>query len=409
MTVQTSPLSETTHIATQEEFIDREVRRLKNLIETWPSPEQIEQARQKQALDYLAKALPRLQQEQPSTGITLSEYLDDWVARYKTRTGSDYKSLIKNYIKPGLGHYKLTELDRDIIQSWIDEVKSVKKIGFDGQPLDLSSVTRRHIIRCLHKALNDAVPGKLDHNPADRVIVHRDEDEDDEAEVNPLTEEEDAILQVATHIPSYDIIMAARWTGKRRGELVKLRGADYGHDRDGKPILTIGGSYDEKKHRRKSTKNKRCHIIQLWPQADEVIKRRVSLLDKPDGYLFPGKIPGRPVHPSTVSHDFSDDLKLLGLPHHRFHDLRHTFACWLFNHEDWNLTDVQQYLGHKDPMTTLRTYLAHIIPKRQRQLIDQSLAKASVSTTDFMPKKEVARLEGFEPTTLGSEDRCSIH
>jgi integrase len=282
-------------------------------------------------------------------GPQLSEYLDTWVEGYKTRTGNDYKSLIEKHIKPGLGHYKLRELTRDIIQHWIDEVKSVKKVGNDGQPLDLSSVTKRHIIRCLHKALEDAIPTKLDHNPANKVIVHQDDDEEDEGKVNTLTQEEDNILLAATHIPYYDHIALARWTGLRRGEELALRRRDYGHDRDDKPILGIGGSYNEKTHRYKSTKNRRRRIIHLWPQADEIIKRQLLSPGKPDDYLFPGKLKGLPLYPTTLTHNFSKGLRLLGLPHHRFHDLRHTFACWLFNHEGWNLIDVQAVPGSQGP------------------------------------------------------------
>ena len=38
---------------------------------------------------------------------------------------------------------------------------------------------------------------------------------------------------------------------------------------------------------------------------------------------------GRPLDPSTVPHVFGKVLKEAGLPHLRFHDLRHTFATYM--------------------------------------------------------------------------------
>jgi integrase/recombinase XerC len=52
----------------------------------------------------------------------------------------------------------------------------------------------------------------------------------------------------------------------------------------------------------------------------------------------------------------------LKLAAHSFHDLRHTFACWLYhaerksgNSEPWKV--VQARLGHKYLSTTMDTYL----------------------------------------------------
>jgi len=79
----------------------------------------------------------------------------------------------------------------------------------------------------------------------------------------------------------------------------------------------------------------------------------------------------------------------LGLAGYRFHDLRHTHACYLFSH-GWTLKDVQERLGHKDPTVTLKVYL-HFISGRQAQLIEESVRKASLSpvlSTDSEAKKE---------------------
>jgi len=58
----------------------------------------------------LARLMPLLAnkgatQNSLDLSITLSEHLDTWVKKYKTRTGPDHRSLIKSYINPGIGHF----------------------------------------------------------------------------------------------------------------------------------------------------------------------------------------------------------------------------------------------------------------------------------------------------------------
>ena len=347
------------------------------------------------------------EQEQPSTGITLSKHLDRWANRYHgTRTGGDYRSLCDNHIKPALGHYLLCDLTTSMIQDVVDELKSVRNVGSDGKPLGLSSTTKRHVRVCLHTALEVAVAeGKIGNNPATRVQVKRDGEED--SEVNPFSEEELNTLLAARQIPYYDLNATAAWTGMRRNEVIALRRRDFGYDKRNRPFLRVERSYDEKSHRFKTCKNRQKRTVSLWPHTEEIITRRLQEPGGPDDLIFPGQ-KGKPLYPTTISHSFKESLRILGLPHRRFHDLRHTHATILFAN-GWSLPDVSKRLGHKDPSVTLKVY-SHYIPGRQAQLIEENsaLAKAPVSSIGFEAKVGVARPEGFEPPTLGSEDRCSF-
>jgi integrase len=113
--------------------------------------------------------------------------------------------------------------------------------------------------------------------------------------------------------------------------------------------------------------------------------RRFGLRNSPEAFFLNGvdsrHNAGRPVHPQTISLNFHKAVLRAGLAspvrkhdpitgeahsvlaaNHSFHDLRHTFACLLYeaerytgNPEPWKT--VQARLGHRHLQTTLDTYL----------------------------------------------------
>ncbi len=72
-------------------------------------------------------------------------------------------------------------------------------------------------------------------------------------------------------------------------------------------------------------------------------------------YLFPSPITGGMYHPDSVVNIHKKILKNAGLPHLKFHEIRHTFAtATLQNGVD--VKTVSAMLGHYDAGFTLRTY-----------------------------------------------------
>ena len=87
--------------------------------------------------------------------------------------------------------------------------------------------------------------------------------------------------------------------------------------------------------------------------VDLLIQEHDKHPDSP--YLFPSPITGELYHPDSVVNLHKKILKDAGLPHIRFHDLRHTFAtAALQNSVD--VKTVSSMLGHYDAGFTLRTY-----------------------------------------------------
>lgn len=87
--------------------------------------------------------------------------------------------------------------------------------------------------------------------------------------------------------------------------------------------------------------------------VDLLIQEHERHPDSP--YLFPSSATGKIYHSDSVVNLHKKILKDAGLPHIRFHDLRHAFATpALQNGVD--VKTVSSMLGHYDAGFTLRTY-----------------------------------------------------
>jgi len=75
---------------------------------------------------------------------------------------------------------------------------------------------------------------------------------------------------------------------------------------------------------------------------------------------------GTPLDAATVTRSFRRALKTAGLPHRRFHDLRHSAATFLLA-QGFTLEDVKNLLGHSSIVLTSNTY-GHVLEQRQRQV-----------------------------------------
>ncbi len=69
---------------------------------------------------------------------------------------------------------------------------------------------------------------------------------------------------------------------------------------------------------------------------------------------------GEPLHPESISQLFARIVARSGLPHIRFHDLRHTHASLLVA-AGIPVKVVSERLGHAHPSFTIHTY-QHLLP-----------------------------------------------
>ena len=144
-------------------------------------------------------------------------------------------------------------------------------------------------------------------------------------------------------------------TGLRKGEITALLWSDL--DTQNKTI-SVSKQY---------IKNPNGELTLSRPKTETSVRKvsipqeAVDLLIAEHGkhpenpYMFPSPVTGEMYYPDSVVNLHKKILKDAGLPHIRFHDLRHTFAT-LALQNGVDVKTVSSMLGHYDAGFTLRTY-----------------------------------------------------
>ena len=217
----------------------------------------------------------------------------------------------------------------------------------------LSSATVRSLHLMLHNALNRAVKERLIlRNPTEDCIAPK------------VQKFEMQILQ-PEHIKTYLDAAEKRGllpmfylelvSGLRKGELTAFLWSDL--DITNRTI-SVSKQY---------VKNPNGELTLSRPKTETSVRKvsvpqeAVDLLvaehkKHPDNpYMFPSPVTGEMYYPDSIVNLHKKILKDAGLPHIRFHDLRHTFAT-LALQNGVDVKTVSSMLGHYDAGFTLRTY-----------------------------------------------------
>jgi len=300
----------------------------------------------------------------PKGKLTVAEHLDSWFDGYaKTqcsqRTQDGYDTIIKNHLKPALGHIQLKELQPKQIQSYY---------GKACEKLSPRSVQKHH--RLLSQALKYAVKhGVLGRNVCDLVDAPTWKGR----RMSTLTPGElEVLLEAAADSVYYPVIYTAVSTGLREAELLGLRWRDLDLD-----MCSISVS---------RTLYKRKGVIQFKETKTDHSRRRVAMTPKLALYLRDyqlesqlsgepvgldalvfSKQGGKPLDASMLTHAFHDIAKHASLENVRFHDLRHTFAS-LALLRGAKPKVISEALGHSSVAFTMDTY-SHIISGMQEDMM----------------------------------------
>ena len=155
------------------------------------------------------------------------------------------------------------------------------------------------------------------------------------------------------NIQYYGIVTMALNTGMRKGEILRLRWEDLDFRR--RQIRVVNSKDGH-------TKNYDTRVIPMNRSVEALLRKHPRRLDSP--YVFQGPS-GLPV--TKLNYHFTRAVKRSGIPHVRFHDLRHTFASNLVM-KGIDLRTVQELLGHKDMRMTLK--YAHLAPDHVRKAVE---------------------------------------
>jgi len=289
--------------------------------------------------------------------ITLGQYLPEWLENSKTalraKTAHQYGQLMKNHIIPLLGNIALKDL----------RLARIEKYYSDLLRSGLRPRTVRICHNILHKALDKALCyGLVTFNPVDGATLPR----YTHTEMRVLDEAQVTQFLVAAQSSLYCALYhLAVTTGMRQGELFGLKWSDL---QWGRGILHIqrqvqkvdgqGWSFVEPKTQagRRSVKlgEGALQVLREHKERQAALREKVGDHWQEHDLIFPNSV-GNPGDPSNLRIDYDRTLARAGLQKIRFHDLRHTAASLLLNH-NVPVIVVSKMLGHSKPSITLDIY-----------------------------------------------------
>ena len=328
-----------------------------------------------EAQDKVNTALYTQKQGMLATGPqqTLKKYFEHWLENVhkhhiRISTYNKYRYTLRKHIIPALGHIQLQKLTSAHIEAFysrkIEEGLAPETInGFHG---------------LLHNALSHAmVQNLVSKNVCDavsppRIIKH---------EVTPLTVDQSRTLLL--HAKGHRILEAmlalTLTSGMRRGELLGLKWQDVDLTEGSLQIRrTVGriGTFGLKESEPKTPSSRRKitlphFVIKALKQHEERQdeERLQAGASWRDLDLVFTNTHGGYIEPAHLNVWFTNLLKEAGLPHIRFHDLRHGVATFLLA-IGVPAKVVQELLGHSQISMTMDTY-SHVLPSMQRDAMDK--------------------------------------
>jgi integrase len=150
----------------------------------------------------------------------------------------------------------------------------------------------------------------------------------------------------------HPFVATALNTGMRLGELTALEWKDIDFKNG---IIRVDNKKDH------HTKNYQVRSIPMNEILLEVLRKMPRRLNS--SYVFQRK-DGSKFH--KMRSGFENAVKRAGIPHVRFHDLRHTFASHLVM-GGVDIRTVQELLGHKDIRMTMR--YSHLAPDHMKNAV----------------------------------------
>ena len=329
----------------------------------------------------------------------LGDYLDQWLAgkgKLRASTRRSYREHIELYLRPGLGHLRLTDL-RDIdIERLYAAMRQLGRHPRTGSPElerllaargaalhgPLSDARLRRVHATLMSALNSAVRRKrIPANPAahlevptgrrpkavvwtdDRVAMWR-RDGVRPAVAVWTAQQAGAFLDAAADDRLYPLFHLIAYRGLRRGEAVGLRWQDLdldtGHARISQQIVQLGWTTDigepktDTGARALSLDARTVAVLRDWRRRQDEERQQYEAAWQDSGLVFTRE-DGTALHPDVVSRTFERICRTAGLPPIRLHDLRHTAAS-LALQAGVPLKVVSEQLGHSSLAITADTY-----------------------------------------------------
>jgi integrase len=185
--------------------------------------------------------------------------------------------------------------------------------------------------------------------------------------------EVERLIAAAAHVSDAAVFAVAAFAGLRVGEIRALRWGDIDF---GTSVIRVRRSYVL--GRFDAPKSGRVRSVPLIPQVERRLLRlreRGHTVHESDlVFISPT---GTPISDSRLRRRFYEALARAGIPHLRFHDLRHSFGTLAV--QAFPLSDVAAFMGHADVSTTM--IYVHHVPRADAAAKLASVVEASSPTS----------------------------
>lgn len=318
--------------------------------------------------------------------MLFADYIGIWLERAKISvdfiTYQGYLSVANAHIIPYFKakQLKLCDVNREKIQAYIDEKSQHGRLDGKGGLSPKTIKTHKLIIQL---ALKEAVKSELIlRNPCEfvtlpKMVKH---------EAGFYTAEQvHELFHAIRQEPLYPLIYFTVIYGLRRSEVLGLKWDSINWETDTVTIKHTVCFYGEivEKDTTKTASSFRSYpltaevktILKSLKKSEADNRKLFGKAYCDNDYIFKWDN-GAPFTPDFVTKKFPKLLKKYGLPHIRFHDLRHSCASLLLAN-GFSLKDIQEWLGHSDFSITANIY-AHLDTARKN-----NIAKTMSDTFQF--------------------------
>ena len=281
--------------------------------------------------------------------VTLQGFANRWLedrrradgSALAPRTKAHYRTLLDDFILPGLGDHTLKSITPETVDEWyagLDTGPTYKAHAYSLLRTIFGTAIERHRstgVLANPCAIRGASNAKRTHNP------------------EPATLEELAVIVKKMPDRYRAMVVLAAWTGLRFGELTGLTRGDV-NQRSGVVNVCRGITWVEGQAvvgPPKSAAGRRGVAVppHLLPMLKEHLRDHVG--KSKDSLLFPAKSGGY-MRPATLYRTYYPAREAAGRPDLHFHDLRHTGAT-MAGQAGATLAELMRRLGHSSPRAAL--------------------------------------------------------
>ncbi len=296
---------------------------------------------------------------------TFNEKIDKWLeykkCTVKESTYSTYYAIASNKIRPLLGHYKINNLNKEIINSFIDKLSNSLSIN---TVHDMANILKQILKYNRMTDIDVKVPIK--EHKSISVFTPKD------------------IKKLERFALTYDNrfvfgIILSLYTGIRIGELCALKKSNFDMNlmtlSINHTIIRVKNADGKQKTKVICSAPKSRKSIRTIPIPDVLQSYLIHYLNEmnSDYYFLTNKT--KAIEPRSYTNKYKKYLNYWGINHKKFHTTRHTFATKA-DETKMSTKALSEILGHSSASITQNLYI-HPSLKYKRECINTIYTKKS--------------------------------